>query len=43
VYDENDIVKRGGVLFFAKHPEQLYFHAAVRCVLFKGIDNDTLL
>jgi len=36
VFDDNGVIKRGGVLFFAKHPEDLFFQAIVRCVLFKG-------
>jgi len=43
VYDENDDVKSGGVLFFAKHPENIYFHAVIRCVLFKGRDKVYIL
>lgn len=43
VYDENDSVKSGGVLFFAKHPENIYFHAVIRCVLFKGKDKVYIL
>lgn len=43
VYDENDNVKSGGVLFFAKHPENIYFHAVIRCVLFKGVDKVYIL
>ena len=43
VYDENDIAKRGGILFFAKRPEQFYFHAVVRCVLFKDTDKVYIL
>jgi len=43
VYDENDDVKSGGVLFFAKHPENIYFHAIIRCVLFKGTDKVYIL
>lgn len=43
VYDENDNVKSGGVLFFAKHPENIYFHAVIRCVLFKGTDKVYIL
>ena len=38
LFDENNVVKSGGVLFFARHPETLFFHAVVRCVLFKGTD-----
>lgn len=36
LFDENHLVKRGGVMFFAKHPETHYFQAVVRCALFKG-------
>jgi len=43
VYDENGHVKSGGVLFFAKHPENSYFHAVIRCVLFKGTDKVYIL
>lgn len=43
VYDENNDVKSGGVLFFAKHPENNYFHAVIRCVLFKGTDKVYIL
>lgn len=38
VFDDNNIAKSGGVLFFAQHPENVFFHAVVRCVLFKGTD-----
>ncbi len=38
VFDDNNVAKSGGVLFFAKHPEYVFFHAVVRCVLFKGTD-----
>lgn len=38
VHDKKGILKRGGVLFFAKAPEDYYQQAIVRCVLFKGID-----
>lgn len=43
VFDDNDVVKSGGVLFFAKHPENVFFHAVVRCVLFKGTDKVYIL
>lgn len=43
IYDENDNVKSGGILFFAKHPEDIYFHAVIRCVLFKGRDKVYIL
>ena len=43
VYDENQDVKSGGVLFFAKHPENIYFHAVIRCLLFKGTDKVYIL
>lgn len=38
VFDDNNVAKSGGVLFLAKHPEDVFFHAVVRCVLFKGTD-----
>ncbi|GHT38783.1 ArsR family transcriptional regulator [Bacteroidia bacterium] len=38
IYDENGIIKRGGVLFFAKHPEETFPQVVIRCVLFKGTD-----
>ena len=37
-FTEEGDVKRGTILFFAKHPEDLFFHAVVRCVQFKGTD-----
>ena len=37
-FTENGDVKRGAILFFDKHPENLFFHAVVRCTQFKGID-----
>jgi len=43
VYDANGDVKSGGVLFFAEHPESIYFHAVIRCVLFKGTDKVCIL
>jgi ATP-dependent DNA helicase RecG len=36
LFDKNGIIKRGGILFFAKKPEDQFFQAVVRCVLFKG-------
>lgn len=38
VFTENGDVKRGAIFFFAKHPEDLFFHAVVRCTQFKGTD-----
>ncbi len=35
-FTENGDVKRGTILFFANHPEDLFFHAVVRCTQFKG-------
>ncbi len=43
LFDENGMVKSGGVLFFAKHPEKYFFHAVIRCVLFKGNDKVYIL
>lgn len=37
-FTENGDVKRGAILFFAQHPEELFFHAVVRCTQFKGTD-----
>ena len=37
-FTENGDVKRGAILFFAEHPEELFFHAVVRCTQFKGTD-----
>ena len=37
-FTENEEVKRGAILFFDSHPEELFFHAVVRCTLFKGTD-----
>ena len=36
LFDENHYIKRGGVMFFASHPETHYFQVVVRCALFKG-------
>jgi ATP-dependent DNA helicase RecG len=36
VFNEDGIPLRGGVLFFNREPEKYYFHAVIRCVLFKG-------
>ena len=38
VFAENGDVKRGAILFFDKHPENMFFHAVVRCTQFKGTD-----
>ncbi len=43
VFDDNNVAKSGGVLFFAKHPESVFFQAVVRCVLFKGVDKIYIL
>lgn len=43
VFDDNNVVKSGGVLFFANRPEEYFFHAVVRCVLFKGLDKVYIL
>ena len=37
LFDDNEAIKGGGILFFAKAPEERFFQAVVRCVLFKGI------
>ncbi|MCD8304854.1 MAG: helix-turn-helix domain-containing protein [Prevotellaceae bacterium] len=38
IFDESGAITSGGLLFFAKHPENYFFHAVVRCVMFKGVD-----
>ena len=43
VFDDEGNVKRGGILFFDKHPERYFPQAMVRCVLFKGIDKVYIL
>ena len=43
IFDENNVVKCGGVLFFAEHPENYFFHAVIRCVMFKGTEKVYLL
>ena len=35
-FTENEEVRRGAILFFDRHPEELFFHAVVRCTQFKG-------
>ena len=37
-FTEDNEVKRGAILFFSQQPEDLFFHAVVRCVQFKGKD-----
>jgi ATP-dependent DNA helicase RecG len=37
-FTEDGNIKRGAILFFAEHPEDLFFHAVVRCTQFKGTD-----
>lgn len=36
VFEKSDEIKNGGVMFFAKHPENRFPQAITRCVLFKG-------
>ena len=43
VFDDNGSPKSGGILFFDKEPEKQFFHAGVRCVLFKGVDKVYIL
>lgn len=38
VFADDKAVKRGAILFFAKQPQRLFFHAVVRCTQFKGTD-----
>lgn len=37
-FTEDNDVKRGAILFFSRQPEEMFFHAVVRCVQFKGVD-----
>ena len=43
VFTENNDTKRGAVLFFSQRPEELFFHAVVRCVQFKGINKRQII
>lgn len=43
VYDEDGMVKRGGVLFFAQEPERHFPQSVIRCVLFKGTEKINIL
>ena len=36
IFNDLDIIKNGGALFFGKDPERLFPHAVIHCVLFKG-------
>ena len=42
-FTENGEVKRGAILFFAKQPEEMFFHAVVRCTQFKGTDKQHII
>ena len=37
LFNEKGVAKNGAAMFFGKHPENLFPHIVVRCVLFKGI------
>lgn len=43
VFDDEGVPYSGGVLFFNRQPEKYYFHAVIRCVLFKGRDKVIIL
>jgi ATP-dependent DNA helicase RecG len=36
IFDKDGIIKKGGVLFFGKRPENYFYQAITRCVRFKG-------
>ncbi|MDR0971303.1 MAG: helix-turn-helix domain-containing protein [Bacteroidales bacterium] len=36
IFDKDGIIKKGGVLFFGKKPENYFYQAITRCVRFKG-------
>ncbi|MBR1517538.1 MAG: putative DNA binding domain-containing protein [Bacteroidales bacterium] len=43
VLDDENVVRRGGVLFFGRAPERFFFHAVIRCVVFKGTEKILIL
>ena len=43
VFDDDNLPKSGGILFFASHPENVFYHAVIRCVMFKGCDKVYIL
>ena len=43
IVDNTGVMNAAGVLVFHKAPEILFFHATVRCVLFKGTDRIKIL
>lgn len=42
-FDITDQPKQGSILFFAKHPEKIFFHAITRCVRYKGVDKTYII
>lgn len=36
LFNEKGVTKNGAAMFFGKHPENMFPHVVVRCVLFKG-------
>ena len=36
LFNEKGIAKNGAAMFFGKHPENMFPHVVVRCILFKG-------
>jgi ATP-dependent DNA helicase RecG len=43
IFGDDGVPFSGGVLFFNRQPEKYYFHAVIRCVLFKGRDKVIIL
>ena len=43
LFSENDILKNGAILFFAKDLSKHFEHAMIRCLLFKGTDKRYIL
>lgn len=43
IFDDDNVPTSGGVLFFASNPEKYFFHAVLRCVMFKGCDKVMIL
>lgn len=43
IFDDEGMPTSGGVLFFSSCPEKYFFHAVLRCVMFKGQDKVLIL
>lgn len=42
-FDISQNPKQGAILFFSCHPEDIFFHAVVRCVRYKGLDKTYII